>query len=165
MFLKIPSVNLGHVAEINRSCEQLREMLDLRADYAAPIRLDELVQSAAALEGVAEYLQDNLLRYQGSIQPSGYRRAITDNARSFYRHSKEVHELLSQSGRLRDPGHLAELQEETGHLLEDWNELAQQLSDLQNHGIDGQRAAQLQRAGQEVVPSMAKLAAALLDEG
>ncbi|TWU05065.1 hypothetical protein [Stieleria varia] len=164
LFVRIPTVNLGHVAEINRSCEQLREALNLRADYASPVRLADLVHSAAALEGTAEVLRDHVLRNQRYFQPNEFRAGITENVQSFYRHAKEVHELLSRGDRMNDRRHMAELQEETGHLLEDWNQLAPQLSQIQNHGLSGPRATQIQQTGQEAVPPIAQLAAALLDQ-
>ena len=159
---EMSSIRGGLVAETERGCEQLREVFGVSASNATPVRLAELVSVGAALEGTSESLHKTLESYRRYVVPVTYQKRLSNAARSFYLHSREVHELLSRVERLSDRGHLAKLQEETEHLLADWNRLSADLADLEAHGVVGLRAAKIRRIQQDLVPMVGKIAAALV---
>lgn len=162
LFARVRSISRGQISDVEQSCQQLREMLDARGEYSPPVRLAHLVHSAAALEGSAEYMQRTIIRHQSDLRPNSFRDQVVGDAKSLYRHAREVHELLSRSDRLNDQRHLAKLQEETEHLLEDWNEFSKRLGQLRSHGMDAGHAEELRRIQQDIVPYVAQLSAALL---
>ncbi|MEO1526467.1 MAG: hypothetical protein AAFX06_13605 [Planctomycetota bacterium] len=157
----IPAIRTGLIAETERGCRQLREIFGISGDYFAAVPLSQLVGTAAALEGASEVLDRTINKYDQYLQPSSYRRAVVDAARSFLRHSREVHELISRTERLNNPDHLDELREETEQLLADWRDLDANLQQVQLRGLSASRAASLRRAQQQVVPLLGEIAAAL----
>lgn len=159
---ELPSIRPGLLSETERGCQQLREVFGFQADYATPNRLTDLVNVAAALEGTSEALRQTLNSYGRYLRPSEYRKAVTDSANSFYRHSRELHELLSRSHRLGDRGHLAKIREEAEHLLSDWNQLAADLNEVESRGLTGTRALKVRRLQQELVPQVGQIGAALV---
>lgn len=159
---QVISIRHGLIAETERGCQQLRELLGIHRDYATPLRFAELVSTAAALEGTTEYLHKTLNELERFMQPSSYRSAVSRSSASFYRHTREVHEQLSRTERLNDPKHLAKLQEEAEHLLTDWNQLAGDLDNMEAHGVTGSRAAQVRQLQGQIVPMLGQIAAALV---
>ena len=156
---EIPAVRTGLIAETERGCRQLRDIFGISGDYIAAVPLAELVGAAAALEGASEVLERTINEFDQFLKPSSYRRAVVDAGRSFQRHSREVHELLSRTERLNDPDHLEELREETEQLLADWRDLDTNLKQVQLRGLSASRAAKLRRAQQQVVPLLGEIAA------
>ncbi|MEM6471919.1 MAG: hypothetical protein AAF802_20335 [Planctomycetota bacterium] len=159
---ELPSIRPGLLAETERGCQQLRDVFELSADYAATGRTGRLVDTAAALEGTSETLRQTLNSYERYMRPNEYRRAVSDASNSFYRHSRELHELLSRSHRMGDRGHLAKVREEAEHLLNDWNQLSADLEELERHGVSGSRAMNVRRLQQQLVPMVGEVAAVLV---
>lgn len=157
----VSSVRVGLIAKAERGFQQLRDVFKTNAPYATPVRFADLVSIAAALEGTSEHLHKTLESYDHDLEPASYRRHLTDTARSFYRHSREVHELLSRSERLSDRGHLAKLRSEADDLLDDWNHLTEDLAEIQSHGLNGLRTAKIRQIQQELVPLVGQIAAVL----
>ncbi|MEL6106590.1 MAG: hypothetical protein AAFU85_11150 [Planctomycetota bacterium] len=158
----VPAIRTGLIAETERGCRQLREIFGISGDYVATVPLTQLVGTAAALEGASEVLDRTINDYDQFLQPSSYRRAVVDAARSFLRHSREVHEMISRTERLGNPDHLEELREEAEQLLADWRDLDANLKQLQLRGLSSSRAARIRAAQQQVVPLLGEIAAALV---
>ncbi len=163
-FARIPTVNRGLLSEIERSCGELRQALGVAGGGASPICGSQLIQAAAALEGTAEYINDEIRRNSRDLTPSSFRNAISSGAREFYDHSKELHEEMSKPGRLTDPKYLGRLQRETQRMLEGWDQLSQNLDYIEDHGLSRSKASQLRRAQRDITPFVAQVAAALLSE-
>jgi hypothetical protein len=70
---------------------------------------------------------------------------------------QELHEALHQ----RED--LSRLQREAGPMLDGWQQLSKNLSDIERHGRSEGRAAGLRRAQQTIAPVVAQVAAALLE--
>jgi hypothetical protein len=153
---RLPSINLAQLAAIENQCEQLRGALGSSPAGGPTIGHEELVQAAAALEGSAEYFEADLKRYERYLRPSEYRASITSAAHEVYHHAKELHEALHQ----RDE--LSRVQSEADHILDGWQQLTKDLSDIEAHGLSERRAASLRRAHQNLAPFVAQIAAALL---
>ena len=158
---RIPSLHAGRLASAEQSFRQLREGLNVAADAATPVPLTELVSVAAALEGTSEHLKKALDEYDRYLQPSSYRNQVTDAARDFHRHSREVHELLSRTERLGDRRHLEKLREECGHLLQDWERLSRATRELSQRGLSGHRVAKIRALEQTLIPLVGQIGAAL----
>ena len=163
-FARIPTVNRGLLSEIERSCGELRQALGVAGGGASPISASQLIQAAAALEGTAEYINDEIRRNSRDLTPSSFRSSISSGAREFYSHAKELHEEMSKPGRLTDPKYLGRLQRETQHMLEGWDELSRNLDHIEDHGLSRSKASQLRRAQRDITPFVAQVAAALLSE-
>lgn len=159
---EVTSIPRGLIAETERGCQQLRELLGVHNDYATPFRFSDLVSVGASLEGTTEYLHRVLNELERFMTPPSYRSSVSRVSASFYRHTREVHELLSRTERLNDPKHLDKLQDEAEHLLEDWNNLVAQLEQMEPHGVPGQRANQVRQLQQQIVPMLGQIAAALV---
>ena len=158
---EIPAIRTGLIAETERGCRQLRDIFGISGDYFAAVPLADLVGTAAALEGASEVLDRTINNYDQYLQPSSYRRDVVDTTRSFLRHAREVHELISRTERLNNPDHLEELREEAEELLEDWRDLDRNLANVQLRGLSASRAANLRRAQEQVIPLLGEIAAAL----
>ena len=159
---QISSVNRGILSEIDGACGELRSALGISGG-AVPITANQLVQSAAALEGTAEYINRELKRYERDLTPGSFRNSVTDAAREFYNHSKELHEEVSKPGRLTDSRYLSRLQRETKRMLEGWDQLVKDLGRIEQHGLPRNVAFQLKRAQRDITPFVAQVAAALLE--
>ena len=162
-FRRIPSVQRGVLAEIERSCQELRGTLGVGGDSGIPITAAQLIQAAAALEGTAEFINDSLRRDSRDLTPGSYRSSVTSAAREFYTHSRELHEEVSKPGRLTDARYLGRLQREAERMLEGWQQLARDLDHIQDHGLSRSKAAQIKRAQRDITPFVAQVAAALLE--
>ncbi|TWU39676.1 hypothetical protein [Novipirellula artificiosorum] len=159
---QIPSLNRGTIAEIDRACQQLRSDFGIEGIHAPTSSLGNLVQAAAALEGTAEYLDEQLNRYQKSIRPSSYRDSLRGAASDLYLHSKRLHEALDTRGRLNDQRFLGKLQDEAEDLVEAWNQLSNDLEHIDGHGLSSFEASRLKSVQRQAVPYVAEIAAALL---
>ena len=163
-YFKIPNVNRGVLAEIGHALDELGFALGSGGHGGGGVTASELIQSAAALEGTSEYINKIVRDSSRKLTPSSFRSSVTTAAREFYTHSRELHEEISRPGRLQDPRHLAGIQRETTRMVEAWNQLAQDLDHIEDHGMSPQRAAQIRRAQGDIVPFVAQMAAAFLGE-
>lgn len=155
-FQGISSLNRATLASIDHECQHMRGALGSSPSGAAPVLHDELIQAAAALEGSSEYLVADLQRYERYLQPASYRKSITEATQEFHHHAKQLHAELSRRADLKT------LQREAEHMLDGWEQLSKDLSHIDGHGLSERRAQSLQRAHQELVPLVAKIAAALV---
>ncbi len=162
MVSQITSLNRGTIAEIDRACEQLRGVFRLENTYAPVNTMANLVQAAAALEGTAEYLDEQTKRYERNLRPNSFRDSVRGAAMELHHHSQELHALLDGRGRLSDQRYLSQLQKEAEHALEAWNQLAKDFDHIQTHGISASQADRLREAQRQAVPHVAEIAAALL---
>ncbi len=159
---QISSLNRGTIAEIDRACEQLRAGFGIENTHAPDGSIGRLVQAAAALEGTAEFLEEQIKRYQKNLKPDSYRDSVRDAARELHHHSKELHESLDRRSRVDDQRYLSRLQNDAEHAVEAWNQLAKDFDHLETHGMSPAQAQRLRGAQRQAVPAMAKIAAALL---
>lgn len=142
---------------IERECLVMRRALQVEASAVVPLRLDELIDIAAALEGSAEYFRADIDRYERYLQPADYRRSISRAADDFYAAAKRLHADLFAKRDLRT------LSREADDLVEAWGRLSQDLSKLRDHGLTGRRAVNLENASRELAPLVAQVGVALLD--
>jgi hypothetical protein len=154
---RLPSIKRAPLAAVEHQCEDLRGALGVSASETPTIGHEELEQAAASLEGSAAYFEADLKRYERHLKPEDYRKSIFGATREFYHHAKELHEALHQ----RED--LSRLQREAGHMLDGWQQLSKDLSDIERHGLSERRAAGLRRAQQNIAPVVAQIAAALLE--
>ena len=153
----LPSMRRGTLAAIEYQCQELRGALGVSGTGAPTIVHEQLMQAAAALEGSAEYFEADLKRYERYLQPNSYRRSIMDSAHEFYQHAKDLHEELNNRAKL------SRLQREAEKLLDGWQELTEDLSKIENHGLSSGRADRLRRAHQSLAPAVAQVSAALVE--
>ena len=163
-YFTIPKVNRGVLAEIRHALDEIRLALGHGQGGPAVVTAQQLLQSAAALEGTAEYINKIVRDSSRSLTPSSYRSSVTNAAREFYTHARELHEEISRPGRINDPRHLKDIQRETTRMVEGWNQLTKDLNHVEEHGMSPQRASQIRRAQNDVVPFVAQVAAAFLGE-
>ncbi|WP_168565331.1 hypothetical protein [Crateriforma spongiae] len=124
-------------------------------DRPQAIDMRELVELAAALEGSSEYLRADVDRYERYMQPGAYRVMMDRSSDRLYDQSKRLHAELSRGEDLQ------RLQSTTDRMLEAWDELSAGMQDLDRHGLSPSRADRLRRSHQELLPIVARLAAAL----
>tara|TARA_R110002049_G_scaffold72490_6_gene187426 strand:- start:126303 stop:128153 length:1851 start_codon:yes stop_codon:yes gene_type:complete len=160
---RIESLNYSTLAEIDRSCEQLRASLGVNDSIAGPVDVHSLLQAAASLEGASEYLDADLQRYARYLQPDSYRKSLLNGSQEFHHHAKELHALLSQGGAGLGPNSIGKLQREAERMLDGWEILSRELAHLDHHGLSSSRAQRITRSQQELVPFVAQVAAALLE--
>ena len=153
---QIPQINRATLAVVDHETERIRSALGISGSEAQPIAHEELVQVAAALEGSAEYLDADLKRYEKYLKPDSYRKSLAKSSHDLHHHAKELHAKLSNRSDLRS------LQIEAEHLLDGWQQLSKDMSLLTSRGLTERRAANLQRAQQEIVPLIAQISAALI---
>ncbi|MGB7345758.1 MAG: hypothetical protein WBD20_16195 [Pirellulaceae bacterium] len=163
-FARIPSVNRGLLSEIERSCGELRQALGVAGSVRSPVSASQLIQACAALEGTAEFIEEELKRHSRELTPSSFRNSVTSAAREFYSHSRELHEEISKPGRLADPRYLSRLQREAENMLKGWDQLSRDLDHIEEHGLPRGAALQLRRAQRDITPFVAQVAASLLAE-
>jgi hypothetical protein len=96
-------------------------------------------------------------RYRRYLQPASYQKSIVDASHEFLHHAKRLHAELSRRA------DLGTLQRETEHMLDGWQQLSKDLSHLDSHGLSERRAESLMQAQRELVPLVAKIAAALVE--
>lgn len=154
---RLPSIQKAPLAAFEHQCEDLRGALGVAPAETQTIGHEELLQAAASLEGSAEYFLADLKRYERYLKPDGYRKSIFGATHEFHHHAKELHEALHQHEEL------SRLQGEAEHMLDGWQQLSKDLSDVERHGLSDRRAAGLRRAQQNIAPMVAKVAAALLE--
>jgi hypothetical protein len=142
---------------IERECLMLRRALNVESSAVVPLRLDELIDIAAALEGSAEYFRADIDRYQRFLKPADYRRSISRAADDFYAAAKRLHADLFAKRDLRT------LSREADDLVDAWGRLSGDLSKLRDHGLTGRRAVNLENASRELAPLVAQIGVALLD--
>ncbi len=157
VFYRLRSVNRATLASIDHECEQMRGALGITSLAPQPAAHEDLIEVAAALEGASEYLDADLQRYARYLQPTSYRNSLIGASGEFHRHAKQLHADLSKHS------DLSKLQREAEHMLDGWNQLSKDLSHIDGHGLTERRAASLMRAQQELVPMVAKIAAALVE--
>lgn len=142
------------ISAVDRDLSQIQSSLGGRgANLQAS--LNELVELAAALEGSSEYLEADLKRYERYLQPASYRSAMMRAAGDFHDESRRLHEQLSRGDDIRS------LQKRTDRMIDAWKQLSEGISDIQQHGLTSSRARRLQQAQQELLPIVARVAAAL----
>ncbi len=156
-FFQMPSLNRATLASIDQECEVMRAALGIRAAGGQPIQHEELIQVAAALEGASEYLDADVHRYERYLQPVSYRTSLVKASHEFHFHAKQLHAELSGRADLKT------LQREAEHMLDGWQQLAKDLGHIESHGLSERRAQTMQRYQQDLVPLVAKIAAALVE--
>ncbi len=156
-FLQMGTLANGVIFEIDKLCEQLRVALNVSAAGGAPVDLANLVQAAASLEGEAAYLDADIQRFSRYISSQPRRESLVDGSKDFYIHAKRLHSQLSARA------DFGELQREASHLMDGWEQLSREITDLQRNGIPTRSAESMQRAHREMVPFVAQLGAALLE--
>lgn len=157
IFYRIPSLSNATLSSIDHECDLLRSALGVTGGPDPPLVRQDLIQVAAALEGSAEYFDADVRRYQRYLTPASYRKSIGDASQAFLHHARQLHEKLSRRSDLQS------LQQETEHMLRGWTQLTKDLGHIESHGLSELRASNLHRAHQELVPLVAKIAAALSD--
>ena len=160
--VRIESMNPGSLAEIDRSCERLRDSLGVTEDLVTHINIQSILQAAAALEGASEYLDADLQRYARYLQPDSYRRTLLDGSREFHHHARQLHDLLSHPAAGHNSSSMKKLQREAEQMLDGWEVLSRELAHLHRHGLSTSRAERITRSQQELIPLVAQIAAALL---
>ncbi|MFK8113475.1 MAG: hypothetical protein AB8B91_14820 [Rubripirellula sp.] len=153
---KISSMKRATLAAIDQECDRIRVALGVTPGSGQSIRFDELIQAAAALEGSAEYFEADIQRYKRYFQPAAYRDSIVASSHEFFHHAKQLHSKLSQRAEV------SVLQTEAEHMLDGWEQLSRDLSDVERHGLSSTRARNLQQARADLVPVVAQIAAALV---
>ena len=159
-FQQIPSLNRGTIDEVNHACEEIR--VAVGTGHSSQVSVARLLQAAAALEGSSEYLRGEIRKIERSLRPSSFRDSTRDSVDDFYRHSKELHNMLDRPSRLSDQKYLQRLQGEAEHLLQGFDQLSRNLQTIESHGASASQALRLRRLQREVMPHIAQIAAALL---
>ena len=160
---RIPGMNRSIVGDIERACDEMRHVFQ-SAGHTTYASSSQLIQVAAALEGTSEYIHRDLQRLSRKLTPSSYRNDVTNGAREFYNHAKELHEEISKPGRLNDSRYVERLQREAQRMIEAWNELSRKLPEIQSRGAPAADARRILRAFQDSRPHVARMAAALLQD-
>lgn len=119
---------------------------------------EQWLSKAAALEGQAEYFSADLQRLQRYLRPDDY-------ARSLIEHSRDLHDTARTLHRQIEAGEpLQRLQRTTDRLASIWKSMSRELDDVDRHGLTRSRARAVQRQQQQMLPGVASLTAALLQE-
>ena len=156
IFYKLARINRGTLSGIDHECSHIRSALGMTAASGPVVVQEELVQIAAALEGSAENLDADVNRYERYLQPASYRKSVVGASHEFLGHARQLHAALSNRADLRT------LQLEAEHMLDGWQQLSKDISHIESHGLSAGRAYNLQRDQQDLVPLVAKIAAALV---
>lgn len=150
----LQTISPAAIAAVDRDLGQILTSLGGRVvDQRAS--LAELVELAAALEGSSEYLEADLKRYERYLQPSSFRSKMMRAADDFHDESRRLHQQLSRGDDIRS------LQQRTDRMLDAWEQLSDGLRDIQQHGLTSTRALRLKQSQQELLPIVARVAAAL----
>ncbi len=147
----------GMLWEIDQVCEQMRSALNVSPSIGGAIDFEELLQSAASLQGAAEYFDADIDRFSRYVSNNAARQSLQDNSKDFFIHAKRIHSQLSGRANLPD------LQREASHLVDGWEHLNNDLRDLARQGVPVRSAESLQRAHRDMAPFVAQLGAALLE--
>ncbi|MCM2371726.1 hypothetical protein [Aporhodopirellula aestuarii] len=116
------------------------------------------MSDAAALEGIAEYFYADLQRLRAYLQPDDYARELIDHSHDVYEAARSIHSQL-------EAGHSFErLQRPASQLAVAWRALASDVEHVDHHGLTGRRAYAVQQQLQQMLPLVASLTAALLQE-
>ena len=140
---QIASLNRGTIAEIDRTCQQLRSGFGIENTLAPASSMGQLVQAAAALEGTAGYFDDQIKRYERSLTPASFRNSVRDATRELLHHGQQLHESLDRRGRFNDERYLRGLQSEAEHVVEAWNQLGKDFDHIETHGMPAAQAHRL----------------------
>ncbi len=155
-FHQLSAINQATLASVQRECDFLRNGLGMSVMAAQPLDHEMLIEAAASLEGSAEFLMIDVRRYERYVEPESFRRSVVGASQAFHAHAKQLHDALSRRA------DLAVLQREAGQLLDAWKQLSDDLTHIDGHGLSERRAETLQRTRDELVPVVAKIAAALV---
>lgn len=156
-YQQMRAINRATLGSIDQECDSIRAALGMGTAAGPSIRHEELVQVAAGLEGSAEYLDADIQRYERYLKPDSFRKSILEASREFHHHAKQLHSELSARANVRS------LQREAEQMLDGWQQLTKDISHAESHGLTAGRAENLRRAQQDLVPMVAKIAAALLE--
>ncbi|GAA5504659.1 hypothetical protein [Novipirellula caenicola] len=156
-YLRMGTLPNSAIVEIDSVCEQLRQALNVSPSSGSPVDLAGLIQAAASLEGHAEYLDADVQRFSRYITSQSRRSQLVDGSKDFYIHAKRLHSQLTARA------DFAELQREASHLMDGWQQLSNEINQLQRNGVPSRSAEMMQRAHREMVPFVAQLGAALLE--
>jgi hypothetical protein len=154
---RMPAIKQGTLVAIDHECDRIRGALGVAPGQGQSIRYEELIQLAASLEGSAEYFDADIQRYRNYLQPNAYRESIVSASAEFLLHARQLHAKLSARA------DLPALQVEAEHMLDGWEQLSRDLSDVERHGLSTNRARSLQQARTDLVPVVAQVAAALVN--
>lgn len=152
----ISTLRPGVLAGMDHHCQALRDVFGFSSTSVTSVNIEELAQAAASLEGAAEYFVADLKRFQSYMTPASYRRDLTAAADGVHAASKRLHAQLSHHESL------ATLQQTTHELTDQWDKLTRYIEEADRHGLAGRRAQYLSQSHGRLVPSVARIAAALM---
>ncbi|EMI42536.1 hypothetical protein [Rhodopirellula sp. SWK7] len=119
---------------------------------------EKWMSDAAALEGVAEYFYADMKRLQHYLRPDDYARSLVDHAHDLYEAARSIHSHL-EAGQPYE-----RLQRPASQLALAWQALASELEHVDHHGLTGRRAYAVLQQQQQMLPLVASLTAALLQD-
>ncbi|MEM9644655.1 MAG: hypothetical protein AAF989_06660, partial [Planctomycetota bacterium] len=154
--IQLATIRRSALDAVDRDITQIHAALGIRGVADPQASLENLLALAADLEGSSEYLEADIKRYERYLEPSSYRRSISRAADRFHDESRQLHAQIDNGAR-----DLASLQRTTDEMLTAWEQLSRDLSVIEQRGLSSIRTRRLQQAHQELLPTVARIAAAL----
>ncbi len=151
----LSTIQKASLAGVDRDLAQIGAVLGIRGVDDGQATQDELIQLAAALEGSSEYFLADIQRYERYLQPTSFRQSVSRGANDFHDQAKQLHAELS---RHED---FVTVQRTTDRMLSAWENLSRDLAMIDKRGLSSSRAARLIDAQQDLLPTVARIAAAL----
>lgn len=119
---------------------------------------EQWIADAAALEGIADYFHADLVRLKNYLRPAGYARSVID-------HAAELHEIAETIHNQLDAGEpFDRLQRSASRLADVWQSMADEIDLIGQRGLTSRRAQAVAQQQQQMLPLVASLTAAMLQE-
>ena len=148
-------VNPATLTGIHSELDRLRQVFATAGAEGKPVEVQSLLQTAAAIESTAAFVDSDLRRFSRLLSPPDFRERLLNASAGFHQHATRFHQLLDQRA------DLAAVEQAAGVMEKSWQRLSVDLRDIESHGISAQRGSHLKRDLAELVEYMAAVTSAL----
>jgi len=148
-------VNPATLTGIHSELDRLRQVFATDGAEGKPVEVQSLLQTAAAIESTAAFVDSDLRRFSRLLSPPDFRERLLNASAGFHQHATRFHQLLDQRA------DLAAVEQAAGVMEKSWQRLSVDLRDIESHGISAQRGSHLKRDLAELVEYMAAVTSAL----